>query len=123
MTNNSEIASITWFITGCSRGLGLGLVRTLAKDAHNIIIATCRNPDSAQELKTVAKQSAGEIYLIHLDVDDEVSITEAATRAEQILGAKEKGLDYLLNNAGIVSLILSCRCRVIHGSSTLDLPV
>lgn len=37
-------------ITGCSRGLGLGLVKQLlsASKPTKYIFATCRNPDKAQ---------------------------------------------------------------------------
>ena len=36
-------------VTGCSRGLGLELIRQLIPHAE-ILIATCRNPQNAQVL-------------------------------------------------------------------------
>lgn len=104
MTSSSSATRTTWLVTGCSRGLGLGFVRTLAKDPNNVIIATCRNPASAHALNAIVKENqAGEVYVIRLDVEDENSIKEAAVEAGRILTAKGLGLDYLLNNAGIVS--------------------
>ena len=100
----------TWFITGCSRGLGLALVRSLAKEARNLVIAACRNPSTAHALNAIVKEcqahpgDAGEVYTVCLDVEDESSIKEAADEASRILASKNLGLDYLLNNAGIVSL-------------------
>lgn len=109
MTGQETISPTTWFVTGCSRGLGLAFVRALSKEACNIVIATCRSPSSARALNAIAKEcnahpgDLGELYIVRLDVEDETSIKEAADEAERILEPKGLGLDYLLNNAGIVS--------------------
>lgn len=45
-------------------------------DAQKLcLVATCRNPESARELSALMKQqhSAGELQMMQLDVDDEVS--------------------------------------------------
>jgi len=45
-------------ITGCNRGLGLGLVKSLVslENAPRAIIATCRKPTEAKELQDIASQ-------------------------------------------------------------------
>ena len=45
----------TVFITGCSRGVGYGLVKEFLKRNFKVI-ATCRNPDKATDLRTTLEQ-------------------------------------------------------------------
>ncbi|OXB60979.1 hypothetical protein ASZ78_001244 [Callipepla squamata] len=87
-------------ITGCSRGIGLGLVRGLAaaEPAPDIVFATCRYPDKAQELQQLSKQYSN-IKLLQLDVVCESSIKKVVKEVEEIVG--DKGLNCLINNAGI----------------------
>ena len=80
----------------CSRGIGFEIVKQLASDPSNEVFATCRDPDSAFALKSLAK-----LHVVKLDVNDEASIRWASEAVSRILG--DKGLDYLINNAGIVS--------------------
>ena len=46
----------TVLITGCSRGIGLGLVKEYLNRNFRVI-ATCRNPESAMELKAILDQN------------------------------------------------------------------
>ncbi|EMD39460.1 hypothetical protein CERSUDRAFT_80840 [Gelatoporia subvermispora B] len=92
----------TWLVTGSSRGLGLEIVRQLLSDASNTIIATCRNPDNASSLKSLADNAKGVLHVVRLDVSDEVSIQSSVQAVEEILGSS-RGLDYLVNNAAISS--------------------
>ncbi|KAI0075543.1 NAD(P)-binding protein [Panus rudis PR-1116 ss-1] len=91
----------TWFITGCSRGLGLELARQLAtsKSPFNFVVATCRNPDTATKLKAITPTEGNSLHIIPLDVSNEKQIWQAAKEAEQVLDGR--ALDYLVNNAGI----------------------
>lgn len=82
----------------CSRGIGLEVVKQLASDPSREVFATCRDPDSASVLKSVPK-----LHVLKLDVDNEASIRNAAEVVSGILG--DRGLDYLINNAAIVSPI------------------
>lgn len=49
-------------ITGCSRGIGLGLVRGLAaaSPSPDLVFATCRYPEKAQVSGAGAPRVAGE---------------------------------------------------------------
>ncbi|POI36099.1 hypothetical protein CIB84_000145 [Bambusicola thoracicus] len=87
-------------ITGCSRGIGLGLVRGLAASdpSPEVVFATCRYPDKAQELQQLSKQYSN-IKLLQLDVVCENSIKKVVKEVEEIVG--DKGLNCLINNAGI----------------------
>ncbi|ELU37162.1 short chain dehydrogenase domain-containing protein [Rhizoctonia solani AG-1 IA] len=85
------------------------LVRCLAKYSSNIIFATCRHPEKAVCLREVANKAYPErVHIVPLDVTDEVSIKEAATEIGDRLARVgpipgDAGLDYLVQNAAIVS--------------------
>ncbi|VDC05593.1 unnamed protein product [Peniophora sp. CBMAI 1063] len=87
--------STTWLITGANRGIGFTLVKQLSADPSNLIIAACRSPEKADALKALG----GSVHLVQLEVGDEDSIAKSVEPVRAILG--DKGLDYLINNAGI----------------------
>ena len=43
-------------ITGCSRGIGLGLVKEYVSKGYQVL-ATCRNPENAKALKEFLTRS------------------------------------------------------------------
>ena len=62
-------------ITGASRGLGLELVKQLLRNPKSLpnanpalVIATCRNPDKAPELKQLAEENNNKLHIKQLDV-------------------------------------------------------
>ncbi|KAI8312746.1 hypothetical protein K4K59_005480 [Colletotrichum sp. SAR11_240] len=90
----------SFLITGASRGFGLALTRELAsRPASEVgtIIASARGDSS--DLNEVAKSSSGRVVLVKLDVTDDASVKKAAAEVEEKLGGK--GLDVLINNAGV----------------------
>ena len=90
----------SYLITGASRGFGLALVHELAalptSDASKIF-ATARG--DAPALTEVVKKSSGRVVFVQLDVTNEASIKKAAAEVEASLAGK--GLDVLINNAGV----------------------
>ena len=80
----------TVLITGASRGLGLEFARQYAGDGWPVI-ATCRDPDTAAELKSLD----GQVDIHALDVTDRVAIGDLARTLES------QPVDLLLNNAGV----------------------
>ena len=74
----------------------------LLQSPHNIVLAACRTPSKADALQTLAASASGRLHVLRLDVNDVQSIKDAALEAAQILG--NRGVDYLINNAGIVSI-------------------
>jgi NAD(P)-dependent dehydrogenase (short-subunit alcohol dehydrogenase family) len=80
----------TVLITGANRGLGLEFTRQYAAAGWKVL-ATCRDPQNATELNTIA----GEIQVLPLDITDYLAI-ETVSR---ILRAEK--IDLLLNNAGL----------------------
>ncbi len=79
----------TALIIGASRGLGLGLVKTLLADGWQVI-ATVRNPQSADAL-----QALGNVRIEKLDMDDQ----QAVIALSQHL--KSEVFDLLFVNAGV----------------------
>lgn len=84
----------TVLITGANRGLGLEFARQYSRDGWRII-ACCRTPGRAQELRALAK-THNQLVIEQLDVTDFDAI--------EALGEKYRGepIDVLLNNAGII---------------------
>lgn len=91
----------TVLVTGANRGLGLEFVRQLASSEPKIshVIATCRDPESAEELKSLAKTNDN-VHILKLEVTDYNSYDAFYAEVEKIVG--ESGLDLLINNAGIL---------------------
>lgn len=81
----------TALITGANRGLGLEFARQYAADGWRVI-ATCRDPTRAGELKTLG--DAVDVYA--LDVSDFPAVSRLAE------ALKERPVDVLLNNAGVI---------------------
>jgi len=92
----------SYLITGCSRGLGLELVKQLLLPSAppvTSIFATARSKSPSNALDELIDSSKGVVQFVQLDVTDEKSIADAAKEVEKKLGGK--GLDVLINNAGI----------------------
>jgi NAD(P)-dependent dehydrogenase (short-subunit alcohol dehydrogenase family) len=84
----------TVLITGASRGIGFELARQYAAAGWGVI-ATCRNPATAEQLQALAAGSPN-VLIEQLDVTDFAEM--------DALAAKYRGVpvDVLINNAGIL---------------------
>ncbi|XP_008291299.1 uncharacterized oxidoreductase C663.09c [Stegastes partitus] len=91
-------------ITGASRGIGLELVKELAKSSTRpaTIIAAARNPPASTDLQEISKTYPG-VYIVKLDVDNQQSISSALEEVQSLVG--NKGLNCLINNAAIGSSV------------------
>ncbi|MFN3866538.1 MAG: oxidoreductase [Demequina sp.] len=83
----------TWFITGCSTGIGYATA-SAAADAGHTVVATARRPETLDAL--VAKHP-DHVIALALDVTDEHAVAQAVEEAERRTG----GVDVVVNNAGI----------------------
>jgi NAD(P)-dependent dehydrogenase (short-subunit alcohol dehydrogenase family) len=84
----------TVLVTGSNRGIGLAFVEAYAKEGWKVI-ATCRRPDDAAELKAIAARYPGTVVVEALDVADFAQVDALAARY------RGQPVDILLNNAGI----------------------
>jgi NAD(P)-dependent dehydrogenase (short-subunit alcohol dehydrogenase family) len=82
----------TWFITGCSTGLGRALAQAVLERGENAAI-TARD---ARGLEDLAKAYPGTALALTLDVTDHEQVAAAVRHAEDAFG----GIDVLVNNAG-----------------------
>jgi NAD(P)-dependent dehydrogenase (short-subunit alcohol dehydrogenase family) len=82
----------TWFITGCSTGLGRALAEAVLERGENAVI-TARDPERLADL---AKAHPDTALTLALDVTDDEEVTAAVRQAEDAFG----GVDVLVNNAG-----------------------
>ncbi|XP_065075069.1 C-signal [Ochlerotatus camptorhynchus] len=87
-------------ITGCNRGLGLGLTKSFLNlsSPPRHIIATCRNIQQAEELNSLAKQHSN-LHILQIDLKDVEKYEQLAKEVESIV--QDNGLNVLFNNAGI----------------------
>ncbi|KAJ3644137.1 hypothetical protein Zmor_026809 [Zophobas morio] len=89
-------------VTGCNRGIGLGLIRHLVREknppAH--LIATCRSVEKAKDLQQIASEN-NNVHLLELDVRDFDQYDAFSKKVESIVG--QDGLNVLFNNAGVSS--------------------
>ncbi len=81
-------------VTGANRGIGLALVAVLADKGWQVL-ATCRDPEHADELKALAARHSG-VTIDRLDVTDIAALDALASRY------RGRPIDVLINNAGIL---------------------
>lgn len=86
--------------SSASRGIGLELVRQLLESPANLVVAACRSPETATALRDLDATAKGTLHTVKLDVSDSDGVQASAKELEPVL--EETGLDYLINNAGIV---------------------
>ncbi|KAH8923444.1 NAD(P)-binding protein [Atractiella rhizophila] len=88
----------SYAVTGSARGLGLAWVLKLSSDPSNVVFALARNTNKAEKLIAIAKERQNVVV-----VQADTSVREEIERAVEEVKGKfgEKGLDVLVNNAGI----------------------
>lgn len=104
----------TIFISGCSRGIGRAMALRFASDGANIIVTGKTDTPHKKltgTIHTVAeevKQAGGEALAIKLDVQDDVAIQDAVSKAADYFG----GIDVLINNASAISLTSTLQTKM-----------
>jgi NAD(P)-dependent dehydrogenase (short-subunit alcohol dehydrogenase family) len=82
----------TWFITGCSTGLGRAFAEAALTRGHNVVV-TARDVAKVQD---IADANPGTALALPLDVTSDAQVTAAVSAATERFG----GVDVLVNNAG-----------------------
>lgn len=91
----------TVLITGTSRGLGLALTKIFsASPSTGLVFATARASSPPPALAEVIDSSKGRVKYVSLDIESPESIQQAVAAVTSQLSSS-KGLDILINNAGI----------------------
>ncbi|PVI04853.1 short-chain dehydrogenase-like protein [Periconia macrospinosa] len=110
----------TYLITGSSRGLGLALASLLVA-VPNVgkIFASARNESAG--IKKLVSESNGLVEFVQLDVTSQDSVQAAASHVEKSLNGK--GLDVLVNNAGLMPLLFDSINKMADLESTFQINV
>jgi len=82
----------TWFITGCSTGLGRALASAVLDAGHDAVV-TARDATSVQDL---VDRHPDRALALTLDVTDDDQVRSTVEQAERRFGS----IDVLVNNAG-----------------------
>ncbi|KAJ5642477.1 hypothetical protein N7490_006477 [Penicillium lividum] len=88
----------SYLITGASRGLGFEFLRQLSRDPNNTIIGLVRNKAAADA--KAKEEGLDHVHMVEAQYTDLASLKHAAEDVKVIAGGS---LDYLINNAAIVS--------------------
>jgi len=68
-----------------------------------VLIATCRNPDQAEDLQALVKSHPDRLKVLPLEMTDYNSFEPSfVDRVSEAVGGREKGLNLLINNAGVL---------------------
>ena len=109
----TAVRKTSYLITGCSRGIGLGLAeKILTSSPDSFVVATCRTPDGSSEL-TRLQSSYGADRLLVLPLDT-TSLLSHKTVVTEMKANGIDSLDVFIANAGIstpnhpIDPILSC---------------
>jgi NAD(P)-dependent dehydrogenase (short-subunit alcohol dehydrogenase family) len=86
-----------YLVTGANRGIGLALTRVLLASGKQVI-AGCRDPDAATDLKQLARGYSDGIDLIMCDLTNEQSLHAVAKDARK----RRSKLDVIVNNGAIM---------------------
>lgn len=106
-------------VTGCNRGLGLGIIKSLLKrdSLPNHIFATCRNLQAADELKNLAANHK-QLHLLEIDLKNFESYAELVKNVEETV--KDDGLNVLFNNAGVSPRSSFLGLKALKASELMD---
>lgn len=85
-------------VTGSNKGLGLEFVKQYLAQGEEVV-ATCRNPGKAGELKELSVNFPNKVTILEM----EVTIPESRRSAYNTVKQRFGSLDMLINNAAIIS--------------------
>ncbi len=88
----------TAIVTGANTGIGLEIARALSRKGARVLLA-CRDADKANEAIEDIKSGPerADLDYLHLDLANVASVRDAAEETQ-----KEKRIDMLVNNAGVM---------------------
>jgi len=91
------MAPTVYIVSGANRGIGLGLVTSLAARSDVVIFAGARNPAAAKELKALEFKYPGKVHTVKLTSANRADNDAAIAEIKRVAGK----LDVIIANAGI----------------------
>ena len=88
-------------VTGGSRGIGAAIAKRLAREGAKVAITWSTNPDKATEVVESIKAAGGHAIAIQADSANPADIRRAVASVVE----QEGGLDILINNAGVATMV------------------
>ena len=88
-------------VTGGSRGIGAAIAKRLAREGAQVAITWSTNPDKATEVVENIKAAGGHAIAIQADSANPADIRRAVASVVE----QEGGLDILINNAGVATMV------------------
>lgn len=85
-------------VTGGSRGIGAAIVKRLAEEGASVYFTYCSSREEAERLAGSFAHSAGRVFCLPCDVRRPGEVQKVVEEVTE----REKRLDVLVNNAGIV---------------------
>ncbi|KZO92359.1 NAD(P)-binding protein [Calocera viscosa TUFC12733] len=89
--------STVYLVSGANRGIGLGLVTSLAARPNVVVFAGARNPTFASDLNDLETKYPGKVHTVKLTSADEADNLAAVAEIKRVAGK----LDVVIANAGI----------------------
>jgi len=94
-----KVKPMNVIVTGASRGIGFEVVKILASDPQNKIIAIARNRDALDRLQNLCREESGnEIIIFSEDISSEGFDRELTG----LVSEKMSHVNILINNAGLL---------------------
>ena len=88
-------------VTGGSRGIGAAIAKRLAREGARVTITWSANPDRAREVVESIKATGGHAMAMQADSANPADIRRAVAGVVE----QEGGLDILINNAGVATMV------------------
>jgi 3-oxoacyl-[acyl-carrier protein] reductase len=104
-------------VTGGSRGIGKAAALALAEQGAKLVINYARSSDAAEAIAREISEAGGEAIALKADVSQSQDVDNLI---QQTL-AKFKGIDVLVNNAGITQDTLLLRMKPEQWQAVIDL--
>lgn len=104
----------TYFVSGCSRGVGLALAKELlSQPDERIVFAAARSPHKSEELQKLAKENKDRLHIITFDVTDgnsaKVKSSETLMALLALLGNPMK-MHYFPSRVSAAASVVSMPC-------------
>ena len=81
-------------ITGGTRGIGLGIAKTLLKNGFSVVVSARK---ISEEIENLKEEYCGKVHFVSCDISSEADIENLASEVKEKFGT----FDLLVNNAGV----------------------